>query len=419
MNRGEGFDFFRRAVALWRPLWTSVSNAKTRHDIVASIWRRLVENRVPVFVSLILATLIYYGIHDRPTEAFVRNVAVKERGAPEGSRIGIEPPTVRVVFKGLREDMLGLDMAPPVIFVSYPGDQALKDGQAHVVKIKARDVRLPKIRGFGSVSVERLDPERVTLVKDETASMGFDIELPKLEGVPSGGYRAEVIDYSPKRAAVTGGGSRLRRWDALGHRLQLAPVSVDGLGLGEFTRLAEILPPKGEDAMDVVLPTEKVEVKVRVLPQRDSRTLEGIPVRLSFPQGTAFPRGVMVEPASVSVTLVGAKEQLRDVTAGSVVVYAEVPADAPPLSATNVLAVALVARIPQDKSIYEVNLVPPAVALTAVAPEEVETEVEVVGKEGEAGTSVEDAASGMEAADATPSLPDPSVPNVPEESVEP
>lgn len=257
MNKGAGIEFSRQVASLWRALWAGVTSAHSRRAIVVSAWRRLVENRVPVVISLVLATLIYYGIHDRPTEEFVRNVAVKVRGAPEGSRIGIEPPTVRVVFKGLREDMLGLDMAPAVIYVGYPGDLALKDGMAHEVKLKPRDVRLPAIRGFGSASVERLDPEKVTLVKDETASVGFDIEPPKLEGVPSGGYRAEIVDYSPKRAAVTGGGRRLKGWDALGYRLQLTPVSVDGLGRGEFTRQAEILPPAGEDAMDVALPSER------------------------------------------------------------------------------------------------------------------------------------------------------------------
>lgn len=369
MSKSAGFEFVRRAAASLRTLWAGVANAQSRRAAAASVWWRLVENRVPVVISLALATVIYYGIHDRPTEEFVRNVAVRVRGVPEGSRIGIEPPTVRVRFKGERADMLGLDMAPPVIYVGYPGDQALKGGAAHAVKIRPRDVRLPALRGFGSVSVERLDPEKVTLVEDRDETFNFDIEPPKLEGVPSGGHRAEVIDYSPKRAAVKGGGSRLSGWDALGHRLQLAPVSVDGLGRGEFTRMAEILPPKGEDAMDVTLPLEKVEVRIRVSQQRDKQPLEDIPVRLSFPQGYAFPAGVEVEPQTVGVTLFGAKEQLRDVAASNVVVYAEVPADAPQLSATNAMEVALVARIPQDKAIFEVTITPPTVALTAVEEE--------------------------------------------------
>lgn len=129
--------------------------------------------------------------------------------------------------------------------------------------------------------------------------------------------------------------------------------------------------------------------------QRDQQILEDIPVRLSFPQGFVFPHGVVVEPPSVNATLVGAKEQLRDVAASNLTVYAEVPADAPLLSATNALEVSLVARIPQDKSIFEVNLTPSAVRLTAEAAP----------------------------SPPAPSLPSvssvPPVPDVPEESVEP
>ena len=366
MSEDRG-DMARRGAALLREMWAGMTSKKSRRACEASIWHRLVENRVPVVVSLALATVIYYGIHDRPTEEFVRNVAVKVRGASEGSSIGINPPTVRVVFKGLREDMLALDMAQPIILVNNPGDKALVGG-TNSVPLKKRDVRLPALRGFGSVSVVRFDPDKVTLVKDEIASMDFDIEPPKLEGTPSPGYRAEIIDYSPKRAAVTGGGSRLKGWDALGHKLQTAPVSVDGLGLGEVVRFVEILPPTGEDAMDVSLPLEKVEVKVRVLEQRTPMPLEGeIPVRLSFPQGFPFPKGVVVEPTSVRATLVGAEEQLRDVSPANVAVYAEVPEGAV-LTATNALEVALVARVPQDKSILEITLAPPKVALTAVEP---------------------------------------------------
>ena len=120
--------------------------------------------------------------------------------------------------------------------------------------------------------------------------------------------------------------------------------------------------------MDVSLPLEKVEVKVRVLEQRTPMPLEGeIPVRLSFPQGFPFPKGVVVEPTSVRATLVGAEEQLRDVSPANVAVYAEVPEGAI-LTATNALEVALVARVPQDKSILEITLAPPRVTLTAVEP---------------------------------------------------
>lgn len=388
MREGKG-DMARRGAALLREMWAGMTSKKSRRAFVASIWHRLVENRVPVVVSLALATVIYYGIHDRPTEEFVRNVAVKVRGASEGSSIGINPPTVRVVFKGLREDMLALDMAQPIILVNNPGDKALVGG-TNSVPLKKRDVRLPALRGFGSVSVVRFDPEKVTLVKDEIASMDFDIETPRLEGTPSPGYRAEIISYSPKRAAVTGGGSRLKGWDALGHKLQTAPVSVDGLGLGEVVRFVEILPPTGEDAMDVSLPLEKVEVKVRVLEQRTPMPLEGeIPVRLSFPQGFPFPKGVVVEPTSVRATLVGAEEQLRDVSAADVAVYAEVPEGAV-LTATNALEVALVARVPQDKSILEITLAPPRVTLTAVEPlEELERLEKPEGLEGLESPAVE------------------------------
>ena len=363
--RPAATGFWRGASDVAGAVRDILASARFRRALAATVRQRVADNRWPILISLGLATLIYNGIHKRPTEEFVRNVAVKVRDAPEGVRIGIEPPTVRVVFRGSREDMLGLDMAPPVVYVAYPGGQETDAGGGIPVKLRRkRDVRLAGMRGFGSVSVVSVEPDEVTLVKDEEATIGFDIEAPRLEGTPHRGFRAEVVDYSPRRAAVTGGSRRLKGWDALGYKLQLAPVSVEGRA-ADFSREVEVLPPAGEDAMGLTLPASKVKVDVRIVQPRHSQTLDGIPVRLSFPQGYAFPCGVAVEPGSVRVTLVGAEEQLRNMTAGDIGVYAEIPEGAA-LAAETPLEVALVARAPQDRSIFEINLSPPQVAVTAI-----------------------------------------------------
>lgn len=365
-------DILKKYLDSSRAVLAALANPAARRAVAASLGRSFVANRVSIAVSLLLATAIYFAIHERPMVEFVRTVAVKVRGAPEKSRVGIDPPTVRVKFRGSREDMAGIDMSPPVIYVQYSAATSNENG---VVKrrIRKRDVKISGMRGFGSVAVADLDPETVDLVEDLEASIGFDIDPPALEGTPHGGYLAEIADYSPKRATVSGGSRRLKGWTALGYRLQLPPISVEGRA-NSFTCEVEILPPKGEDAMDVTLPATRVKVDVRIMRPSDSRTLEGIPVRLSLPADFDFPESISISPKQVNMTLVGVREQIDKLTVGDVAAYAEVEAGSLPPSATNGVEVTLVPRIPQDKSIFEVNLTPPSVVLKPefpAAPEQV------------------------------------------------
>lgn len=354
----------KRVSALGGSLFAGGVSRRLRRAFAVGIRRRVVANRLPILFSIVLATALYNLLHERAVkEEFVRNVAVKVRGVPEKTRVGIEPSTVRVVFRGSRADMLGLDMSPPVVNVNYPGVGVGSTGVE--VKLTPRSLPIGGMRGFGSVAVVRFEPEKVRVIEDEVASISFDIDPPRLDGTPYRGYRAEVADYSPKKATVTGGGRRLKGWDSLGFRLQLPPVSVEGRA-GDFSREVEVLPPAGEDAMDVELPTMPVKVDVRIAPPRDNRTLDNIPVRLSLPQDFAFPASMEVEPKSVKMTLVGVEEQLREVGVADVAVYAEISQDAIPGEGTNAFEVALVSRIPQDKSIAEVNLTPPTVTITAI-----------------------------------------------------
>lgn len=365
-------ELARRFIDSSRALLAALSNPAARRAVAANLGRSIHANRVSIAISLLLATAIYFAIHERPMEEFVRTVAVKVRGAPANSSVGIDPPTVRVVFRGSREDMAGLDMSPPVIYAQYSAATSNENGVVVRLK-KKRDVKLSGMRGFGSVAVVSLEPDKVTLVEDQEASIGFDIDPPPLVGTPYGGYLAEIIDYSPTRATVRGGSRRLKGWTSLGYRLQLPPVSVEGRA-ESFSSKVNILPPKGEDAMDVTLPATQVEVNVRIVAPRDNRTLEDIPVRLSLPADFALPEKISVSPTHVNMTLVGVREQIDKLAAGDVAVYAEVAADSLPQSATNGVEVALVPRIPQDKSIFEVNLTPPSVVLTPTFPAEPEAE---------------------------------------------
>lgn len=340
-----------------------------RRLLAAGFRRRIAANAWPIAISFAIATGIYMKIHERPNEEFVRTASVKVRGAPAGSRIGIEPSTIRVTYRGTRQDMLGLDMLPPTVDVPYPSDTNRLTEAGAPVKLTRKNVRFSSMRGFGTATVVDIDPKTVLVREDKPESRGFDIEPPKLEGSPHRGYRAEVVDYSPKRVVVTGGGSRLRAWEELGLKMPLSPVSVDGR-VADFSGTAKVLPPNGEDAMEVSLPDTPVRVDIRIVRPRDSRTIDGIPVRLAFPQGFSFPESVEVKPSAVRMTLVGVEEQLREVGAADVAVYAEVATNALPAATdgtTNAVEVALVARIPHDKSISEVNLDPPEVRIFAVS----------------------------------------------------
>ena len=349
-----------------------IADGQVRRFVAFGLGRRIAANAWPILISIAIATGVYMKIHERPNEEFVRNVAVRPRGAPEGSSIRVDPPTIRVTFRGSRQEMLGLDMVPANVEVAYPSDTNRLTEAGATVKVSKKNVRFSAMRGFGTATVVDVDPKSVRIREDKPESRGFDIEPPKLEGSPHRGYRAEVVDYSPKRVVVTGGVSILKAWEELGKQLQLPPVSVDGR-VADFSKNVKILPPNGEDAIGVDLPDTIVKVDVRIVRPRDSSTIDDIPVRLAFPQGFSFPETVEVEPATVRMTLVGVEEQLREVGSANVAVYAEIGTNAIPVSAgaeTNAVEVALVACIPHDKSISEVNLNPPTVRIFALAPEE-------------------------------------------------
>ena len=282
-----------------------IADGQVRRFVAFGLGRRIAANAWPILISIAIATGVYMKIHERPNEEFVRNVAVRPRGAPEGSSIRVDPPTIRVTFRGSRQEMLGLDMVPANVEVAYPSDTNRLTEAGATVKVSKKNVRFSAMRGFGTATVVDVDPKSVRIREDKPESRGFDIEPPKLEGSPHRGYRAEVVDYSPKRVVVTGGVSILKAWEELGKKLQLPPVSVDGRVAG-FSKNVKILPPNGEDAIGVDLPDTIVKVDVRIVRPRDSSTIDDIPVRLAFPQGFSFPETVEVEPATVRMTLLSA-----------------------------------------------------------------------------------------------------------------
>lgn len=363
MNISPGFDPMRRLLDGLNSGSVILKRPDVRRELLKHLGQKLAANVWPIAISLMLATAIYLGNHERTSEEFVRNVAVKVAGIPENVRIGIDPPTVRVVFRGSSEDRIRLDTDPPVITLAYRplGPNGL------AVKLKGRDIRFSSRRGFASVPAVRFEPSTVRLVEDTIASMTFPIDPPRLDGTPYRGFRAEVTDYSPREAVVTGGSLRLQAWDSLGYRLQLEPVSVEGRA-SPFTADTALRFPGGDEEPGIVLPDTAVTVKVSIAPPRSKRAFANVPVRLSLPQNFSFPATLEIEPPSVLVTLVGVEEQLNEVAIDRIAVYAEVATNALPPSATNGFEVALVARIPHDKSISEVNISPDTVRLAATFP---------------------------------------------------
>lgn len=396
--------------AAWTLIRKVCRSGKYRRECAVSLRERLVENRIPVLVCFILASATYSCIHQRPTTEFKRPVAVKVRNAPDGMQVGVEPPTVLVTFKGTRQDMLGLDMEPPsAVYVDYPqtrkradkGERREDGGELGVneipVKLKNGNVQFRGIRGFASVVVEDIKPREVKLVEDVLVDWPFEIEKPKLEGVPYNGYEAQIVEFFPTNKLVRGGSRKLEGWKKLRLKLQSTPVSVEGLA-GEITREADILLPKGEDGMGIDLHDTKIKVKVKIVKPTTSIILDQIPIRLSLPQGYSLPENVSLEPQDAKATLIGVEEQLKNVASGDVAIYAEVPDGAPHPSPGKPVTVTLVARVPQDKSISEIYISPAEANLVRKATAE-EPAAEDASAAGET-------ASGAAAADTSEKSPE-------------
>ncbi len=394
-NPLDDIDSGRMATIL-RNIGGAIANRAFRRALADDLRKRFMANWQILLISASIATVVFFWIHERPAEEFTRMVEVKVTDVPTGMSVGTEPRFVKVVFKGTRDNMIGLDISPATVYVKY--SQILKarrgrlrllsflnrhdgaDAQAdNEVELSTKYVNQGATRGFGNADVVRIEPKTVRIVSEEQVGMYFEIEPPRLKGTPVLGYHAEVADYSPKGIEVTGGGNRLKVWRERGLLLQLSPVDVEGRER-DFPSEAIILPPKGDDAMGVSFATNSVQVKVHVTRQLAMFDIDDIPVRLSFPQGFTFHDTIEVQPDKVRMTLKGTEEQIRKIGRGDVAVYAEVSTNAIP--AGTAIPVTLVSRTPQDKSIVEVNIEPSTVLLTATdncAAPEAETPAGMAG----------------------------------------
>ena len=329
----------------------------------AQLRKWLRANWLSLLISVILAAIVYYFIHERPALEFDRNVAVRVRKVPEGRRVVADPSEIKVTFRGSREDMNAIEMSPPTIDVSYP-----KFGistNVTTLKVSQRNVELSGLRGSGAASVVRLAVGEVRLKEDIRISLDFKIEPPVIKGIPYGGRIAEIVSYEPKSVQVTGGGGKLGLWEQNSKQLRLGEISVEGRA-DSFTATPAILPPRDDDGIDIQIAKATAKVEVQIREPRTFNAIPDIPVRLSLWRDVFLPKGTGISPTNVTVTIVGSTNTISTITASDIAVYAEI--DSLPEVFTNAVEASLSVRVPHNSSIFETSVNPGFVVLTPPPP---------------------------------------------------
>ncbi len=274
------------------------------------VFRPLKENWGLKILALLLAALTYHSIRGVTGYEVEYDAPVQVTVAQGVAVLNQSPMTVRVRFRGSREDLLRLNQQQIKLVVRPAGGDP--DGSEKRLKLTEQDVK-----GISGVRVVRIDPPAVSLTFDREEEATFPVARPGLLGAPLVG-KAEV-EYEPHSVRIRGPRRRLHQLEKSGkNELTTEPVDVDGR-VKSFTRQVRIIPP-GDTWLSHIDPAE-VTAKINITLKSASRTWDKVPVQFLLKPG----RGAVAraDPAEVSVILEGRAEVLDNLTGDSVRIFAD------------------------------------------------------------------------------------------------
>jgi len=256
-------------------------------------------------MAIFVAILSYYAIRGVTRYAVEHDVAVDVKVAEEGIAIlDQDPMTVRIRFRGSREDLLRLDQRQLKVVINAQADSP--DG-SELVDIRPRDVK-----GASGVSVVKIDPSAVQLTFDREIEKTVPVARPTTSGTPLVGD--VEVDIEPDSVSIRGP----RRALSDVKIVKTEPIDVEGRGASFSTRARVFLP--GDTGVTQIEPPE-IKVRVNIVTELITRGWTNVNVLAVVERGLIC--DVAFEPASVDVFLHGRAEVLDSIPEKAVKVFVD------------------------------------------------------------------------------------------------
>lgn len=251
-------------------------------------------------LALLLGAITFYAVRGAIGYEVEYDVPVEIVVEPGIAVLDQDPLSVRVRFRGSRQDLLHIEQKNIKVVVQ-PHAEA-PDGADKSVNISSRDVK-----GAGAATVVKIDPSAVRLTFDRETTSTVAVAEPKTVGTPLVG--TAQIEYHPTTVRIRGPKLRVSELASNEGRLSTEPVEVDGR-VESFTRSVRILPPAGMRISQIDPP--EITVTVSIVTETIAREWQDIPVHVIVEEGR--PHTVYIDPPKVDVSLTARAEVLDKIS---------------------------------------------------------------------------------------------------------
>jgi len=257
-------------------------------------------------LSIVVATLLWLVVTGDPVVERTMRVGLELQRAPDGLElVGAVPDTVAVRVRGPASRLSGLAPADVSAVVDLDGVRAGR----RLFPLTPAQVTVP----FG-VDVMQVTPPALPLAFEATASAVVPVR-PRVEGTPVPGHSVTNVSVTPSQVRVEGPESVVRG---------LTEVFTEVVSVERATSLVReaVTIDTSESALRLTGGATAV-VTITIAADTTERTLTGVQIHL---RGRASGR---LMPAEASVTIQGAGEIVRELTAGDITLFVDVPGDMP------------------------------------------------------------------------------------------
>lgn len=257
-------------------------------------------------LSIAVATLLWLVVTgDAVVERTLRVGIELQRAPADLELVGAVPDAVQVRVRGAASRLSALAPGDLSMVVDLDG---VRTGR-RLFPLTPEQVTAP----FG-VEVTQVTPQSVPLVFETTATATVPVK-PRVEGSPVAGHAVSNVSVTPSQVRVEGPASVVRGLA----ELFTEPVSIEGAS--SLVREAVTI-----DTADMGLRLQggaTAVVTVTVAADTTERTLTGVPIAV---RGGATGR---LSPAEVAVTVQGAAEIVRGLSAADITLFVDVQGEAP------------------------------------------------------------------------------------------
>ena len=262
-----------------------------------SLVRFVTNNWWMKLLALGLAAVTFYAIRGATGYEVDYSIPLEVTVETGVAVLNQDPTSVKVRFRGSRDDLLRLDQRHLKAVVAPKVGEP--DGSEKAVTIGPRD-----IAGAPGVSIVKIEPSTVSLTFDLEVETTVSVVKPRTIGSPLIGTVA--VEYEPQTVKIRGPKRRLAEMKQEGKdKVYTEPVDVDGR-VESFSKKVRILSPS--DAWVSRIEPAEVNVKINIITEIEKKTWEKVPVRAIARPGET--RKIHFDPPTVDVSLEGRVEVL-------------------------------------------------------------------------------------------------------------